>query len=1318
MALIQTPPPFNETPGEIPIPWTRWRKMFENYLVASGGETFQPRRKMALLLHCLGTEGQRIYFSLPEPITIKQEDISEVNNCYTQAMERVEKHYLVPENKLTARIKFKNRMMLPGETVDNYLLALRQLISQCSYPSVVEEELIRDQLAQFCTVPKFQDRIVSESDQSLKNLTAIAKQLEQSSSDIKLLKAELKTSADCTAAADVASSSSQDGVHYIKGKSKNMLPENRFHKTPDSKKFYKKSKPSSHKYKNKKTCYRCGSMDHLANSELCKARFSICRKCNVKGHWESQCFSGTTGPLGSKRRGKVRQIHEENSESDSDYEEQPLHVLNVLNSGPGLSVHCQIRVNHIPLNLLVDTGSPRTLLSEEEYNKNFKHCELMNPKCTLKSYSKTEIQMLGCFNAEVRHDKNVCEIPIHVVKQGISLIGMDLIHSLGLKIDCESLQVNSTESSYIKLPSHIKQFEDLFSPEPGCAVGFTHKVQVKDNAIPVQAKLRRLPFSIRKTVSEELVKLEKNKIIERVDSSEWVSPMVVAWKKSGKIRLCIDLREVNKAIIPDRFPLPSIEELLAELRGAKYFARLDLAAAYHQLPLHEQSRNLTTFITHQGLFRYTRVCFGLASAPSAFQKMMSVILCQLKGVQCYLDDVIVYGKTRKEYEDNLKEVLTKIRKAGLKLNDKCEFDLESTEFLGHLITSEGIQPMPSRVQAIIDAPTPHDKTTLRAFLGLVGYYSKFCLDFATLVEPMRALIRGDQTFKWTDKAQESFLKVKQAIANNITLEFFDPDCETIVTTDASGYGVSGVLSQIKNNKEYIVACASRTLTEHERKYSVGEREALACVWACERCFTYLWGRHFHLRTDHSALTTLLSSHGTGRQPMRIARWNARLLIFDYSVIYRPGTSIELKVADCLSRLPLTDSLSSDIEDEVVLFLVAQVNDTSITLPELQVAKVEDAELCRVIGYIQNGWPRKSRIEKDLIVYYAVRDELTVVKGVVMRSDRIIPPTNVTMKSVQIAHQGHQGMTRTKQRLRELYWWKSMDLQVEKMIQSCVVCQQSDKAARTYEAPMKPIDLPDEPWQTLAIDIIGPMDQLPNDYRYAVTLIDLYSKWPEVAFSSRITSETVIKFLDTVFSREGLPEQINSDNGSQFVSTMMENYFRKNNITHKLSAVAHPETNGQIERFHRGLKDAIQISKLEKKPVKQALTTYLALYRNTPQATTGKTPSLLLHKRNMRSTLSVKGIHRFESQIVDQKNLKLRVKEKQFKSKNYTDNKRSAKWSKLKVGDYVRVKIPKVMRKGDKKFTEPVKIVKQKGPGTFQTQDHKTWNQKQLLFILW
>ena len=201
-----------------------------------------------------------------------------------------------------------------------------------------------------------------------------------------------------------------------------------------------------------------------------------------------------------------------------------------------------------------------------------------------------------------------------------------------------------------------------------------------------------------------------------------------------------------------------MDELLSELRGAKHFAKLDLATAYHQLPLHEDSRDLTAFITHEGLFRFRRVCFGLSSAPSAFQKMMSVILCGLKGVQCYLDDVVVYGKTLQEYKQNLRAVLEKIRKVGLKLNEKCQFDLDSIEFLGHLITTDGVKPLPSQTRAILDAPAPHDKATLRAFLGLVGYYSKFCKDYATVVEPMRVLIRGEQAFVWTDSAQKSFEK--------------------------------------------------------------------------------------------------------------------------------------------------------------------------------------------------------------------------------------------------------------------------------------------------------------------------------------------------------------------------------------------------------------------------------------------------------------------------------------------------------------------------------------------------------------------------------
>ena len=209
------------------------------------------------------------------------------------------------------------------------------------------------------------------------------------------------------------------------------------------------------------------------------------------------------------------------------------------------------------------------------------------------------------------------------------------------------------------------------------------------------------------------------------------------------------------------------------------------------------------------------------------------------------------------------------------------------------------------------------------------------------------------------------------IGNFVTLTLFDPECDTIVTTDASGYGISGVMSQIHDGKECIVACASRTLTETERKYSVGEREALACVWACERWYRYLWGRHFILRTDHSALTTLLSAKGTGRQTMRIARWNSRLMNFNYTIVHHAGVSPEIKIADCLSRLPLPDVEVNDYEEEVILFLTAQISDSTVTLSEVQVATAEGPILVNISKFVQKGWPKKSKIDSNWLPYFNI-----------------------------------------------------------------------------------------------------------------------------------------------------------------------------------------------------------------------------------------------------------------------------------------------------------------------------------------------------------
>lgn len=243
-----------------------------------------------------------------------------------------------------------------------------------------------------------------------------------------------------------------------------------------------------------------------------------------------------------------------------------------------------------------------------------------------------------------------------------------------------------------------------------------HKVKVREDAVPVRQRLRRLPFAVRQAVSDELDMMLKEGIIERIDASPWISPIAVTTKKGGRIRLCTDLREPNKAIVADSHPLPHIEELLSELRGASVFSTIDLASAYHQLPLHEDSCDLTAFITHKGLFRYCRVPYGLASAPSAFQKMMETVLKGLSGVRNYLDDVIVMGPSLEEHDRNLCAVLQCLADAGLKLNmQKCSFRQTSLKFLGHIISKDRILPDTDHITAIRDAPTPHNLVALRSF---------------------------------------------------------------------------------------------------------------------------------------------------------------------------------------------------------------------------------------------------------------------------------------------------------------------------------------------------------------------------------------------------------------------------------------------------------------------------------------------------------------------------------------------------------------------------------------------------------------------------
>lgn len=359
----------------------------------------------------------------------------------------------------------------------------------------------------------------------------------------------------------------------------------------------------------------------------------------------------------------------------------------------------------------------------------------------------------------------------------------------------------------------------------------------------MRQKLRRLPLSIWEEVSAELTRLLQAGIIEKIDASEWVSPLVVGRKRRGALRLCVDLREPNKSVVMDCYPLPHMEDMFAELSGATHYSQIDLSSAYHQLPLHPESRKLTAFITHDGLFQFTQVPFGLASAPSAFQKMMEAVLKDLPGVQNYLDDIIVYGASREEHDHRLQAVLNRLSEAGLQINfGKSAFAQTQITFLGHVISSQGLRPSTDHLTAIAEAPAPKDMPALRSFLGLTSWFSKFIPNYATLVEPLRQLLKTSPQAKlhWDNGVDECFATLKQMLLDSPALAMYNPKLPTVITTDASDYGLGAVLTQIHpDNTESIEAFASRTLTPAERKYSTTEKEALACVWAVERWRTYV-----------------------------------------------------------------------------------------------------------------------------------------------------------------------------------------------------------------------------------------------------------------------------------------------------------------------------------------------------------------------------------------------------------------------------------------------------------------------------------------------
>ncbi|XP_043190571.1 uncharacterized protein K02A2.6-like [Amphibalanus amphitrite] len=678
------------------------------------------------------------------------------------------------------------------------------------------------------------------------------------------------------------------------------------------------------------------------------------------------------------------------------------------------------------------------------------------------------------------------------------------------------------------------------------------------------------------------------------------------------------MRRVNKAVITDGYPLPRIEDVLDRLSGSQVFSRLDLKDAYHQLELHPDSRDLTTFVSHLGLFRFTRVNFGLASAGPCFQKVMASMLEGIPGVEVYLDDILVHARSQAGHDARLKAVLQCFDAHRVRVNwSKSVTNQREIGFLGYQISGDGVSIDPERLRPLLDAPEPRDEKSLRAFLGAVGYHARFLPRFSDEVEPLRAALRAD-AFEWTASLSSAVRRVKDAIRQAPALGMFDASLPTVLSTDASDVGCGACITQVDaSGVPRVITYASKTFTAAERNYSVVEKEALACVWATEKFRHYLWGRRFTLRTDHQALCTIFGPKGSNRVGRRVARWEARLLEFAFDVEY--VRSEHNGVADGLSRLPVTDTWWPD--DDTIQIASLGVAAAAVTEAEFRAASDADETLRAVRGFVAGQWPRRKEIDPALAGFYQVREELSQHGQLLFRGERLVVPETLRERVLRNAHEGYQGVVRTKQRLRAQFWWPRLDREVREQLRGCQVCSQHDEHVRKEKPHLQPIPLPEGPWERLMVDIIGPMHGPPTE-RYGIVLCDLYSRWPEVALCSDATASTVIQFLETLFAREGLPLELISDNGPAFRSAELRAFLTKCGVRQTFSSPYSPQTCGLVERLNRTIKGAIQSARLAREPRSPYLRRFLGEYRATPHPATGETPFRLMRGREARTTVDV------------------------------------------------------------------------------------------------
>jgi len=821
---------------------------------------------------------------------------------------------------------------------------------------------------------------------------------------------------------------------------------------------------------------------------------------------------------------------------------------------------------------------------------------------------------------------------------------------IGVPAHLEDLFERTTHDMTIvqkkQVASLLNKYQGVFSTSDN-DIGRTgiikHQIPTGD-ATPIRQPMRRVPYHQQKEVDRQIQTMLENDVIQE-STSPWSSGIVLVEKKDGTRRFCIDYRRLNHVTIKDAYPLPRIDESLDQLSGSKWFSCLDLSSGYWQVEVEDADRPKTAFVTRGGLYEYKVMPFGLCNAPATFERLIETVMAGLHWKICliYLDDIIVVGKTFEDMINNLDKVLGRLAEYSLKLKPrKCQLFRAEVEYLGHLISKDGIKTDPKKTECIQNWPEPKCVKDIRSFLGLCSYYRRFIYKHAEIAKPLHQLTEKNRQFVWTKECSNAFIALKDALVSAPVLSYPDFTQPFILDTDASDFAVAAVLSQTIDGQERPIAYASRSLNKCERKYCVTRKELLAVVNYVKYFKHYLYGKKFLIRTDHSSLRWLTNFRNPEGQ---VARWLETLSSYSFTIEHRKGRLHGN--ADGLSRIPCRqcgrdESIETHMEIDTGTTIPNQLNQLG---PEkqldIQTYQDEDRDISLVRQWVVEGKrPNRQDISAEGYVVktlWTMYSQLEVTGGVLVRRQerpgteeyvfQAIVPLSQRREVLHYCHDvrtaGHLGIRKTLQRIKLKFYWPRIKQDVRVYVTGCKVCLKRKGPMKTKKAPMQ-LQRSGYPMERIAVDILGELPRTENGNRYVLVVADYFSKWTESFPMPNMEASTVAKIMvEEVISRFGVPAKIHSDQGRQFESRLFQEMCQLLGIDKTRTTAYHPQSDGMVERFNRTLASMISAFVDENhKDWDSQLPYVMMAYRSSEHETTGMSPNRLMLGREVSTPLDI------------------------------------------------------------------------------------------------